>query len=104
MPGNIQLPLALAEQARTFLSWLGQYSEIPDAQKKAINEWVEQYNTKVLSYVHDRYGHYVMIMANEVSKRVGDEFMAAMNRSCDKAQDEMFDRLEAEMRDDRDSI
>lgn len=101
MPQNIQLPLALAEQARTFLAWLGQYSVIPEAQRTAINEWVDQYNTKVLRYIHERYGHYAMIMANELSKQVGDEFFAAMNQSCATAQQDLFDRLEAEMRDDR---
>lgn len=100
MPGNIQLPLALAEQARTFLAWLGQYSTIPDAQRNEINEWVDQYNAKVLRYIHERYGHYAMIMANELSKQVGEEFVESMNRSCHKAQQDMFDRLEAEMRDD----
>lgn len=97
MPGNIQLPLVLAEQARTFLSWLGQHSELPEDQKKAINEWVENYNAKVLAYIHDKYGHYVMIMANEVSKQVGEQFQEEMNQACDRVTNDYLKQLDKDI-------
>jgi hypothetical protein len=102
MPGRIEIPFAMAEAPRIFLAWLGsEESTLPADVKKHINEWRIEHEAKLAHYLHDRYGHYVMVMAHAMSTQFAAQFWREMNASCESANQYMFDRLEQEMHDDR---
>lgn len=99
MPGRLDIPFAMAEQPRIFLAWLGsEDSTLTADQKKHINEWRVEHESELAHYLHERYGHYVMVMAHVYSQQLANAFWADMNASCEKANQDMFDRLEEEMR------
>ena len=47
--------------------------------------------------IHERYGHYVMVMASALSAQWAHAFVQNMNQACEAAQQDMFDRLEQEI-------
>lgn len=102
MPGRLDIPFTMAEQPRIFLAWLGSDdSTLTADQKKHINEWRAGHEMKLTNYLHDRYGHYVMVMALVYSQQLANAFWENVNKSCQLANQDMFDRLEKELRGDR---
>jgi hypothetical protein len=99
-PQKISIPFLLAEAPRTFLRWLALNSTLTDAQRKNIAEWLTEHNTMLAAYIQAEYGHAMMYAANELAKNLGDAFMAQVMNGAEKANKEMFDRLEEELRGD----
>jgi hypothetical protein len=98
-PYDIQLPYALADQARIFLHFLAKNTKIGEDAKALIIEWLEKYDTYLTEWLLEAYGFWGWMAANEITVHVSEQFYAAARGAVDGAEAELFQRLEEEMGD-----
>lgn len=98
MPRSIDIPFAMAEAPRIFLAWLGsEESALTADQKKTINEWRIEHERQVSDYLHERYGHYVMVIAHALSRQYSQAFWDSMDTAVERANDDYIQQLDKDI-------
>lgn len=98
IPGKISIPFAMAEAPRIFLAWLGsEESALTALQKQHINEWRIEHERQVSEYLHEQYGHYVMVMAHALSAQYSHTFWASMSTAVERANDDYLQQLDKDI-------
>jgi hypothetical protein len=98
MPGKLEIPFEMAEAPRIFLAWLGSEESTLNAdQKKHINEWRIEHEIKLAAFLHDRYGHYVTVMAHALSTQYATKFWNDMNTAVERCNDDYLEQLDRDI-------
>lgn len=88
----------MAEAPRIFLAWLGsEESALTPDQKKHINEWRIEHERQVSEYLHEAYGHYVMVMAQALSAQYAHTFWAGMETAVERCNNDYLNELDKDI-------
>lgn len=96
---ELMLPLALADGPRIFLNFLALHSTIPLVYREKIADWLLQYRTHLVAFLVQNYGVPGVLAADAIAKDMAEQFLSVVKEDYDKAEGDLFDRLEDELKD-----
>lgn len=96
-PFELPIPYALEEFPRTFLHLLVESKETPDALKRDIQVWLDDFEQKLLEYMHTRYGDGADQVMDMITKSVMQQQHEQAKAHADAATNDILADLERQM-------
>lgn len=93
-----KLPFVIAEGPRMMLNFLAMSSNLPQAYRNMISQWLLGYNEVLVEYIGTNYGGDEAIKhADLVAKAMFTGFIEAIREERESADSEMFSNLDREI-------
>lgn len=99
-PFELPVPFALEEFPRTFLHLLLVSKDTPEQLKKDIKTWLDDYEERLMTYMHQRYGEGADQVMDMITRSVMQQqhmTAAAKNKA---AENDILANLEAQLKED----
>lgn len=94
---HIMVPMALADAPRIFLDFLARHSNISDAYRNKISEWILTYNQHIVAYILGTYGPAGLVAADATANEMAAQFLQVVEDDYKQAEGDLFARLEDEI-------
>lgn len=99
-PFELPVPYALEEFPRTFLHLLLVSKETPEILKKDIKTWLDDYEQKLMEYMHTRYGEGADQVMDMITRSVMQQQHQAAKAQQNAAANDILADLERQMKED----
>jgi hypothetical protein len=99
-PFELPVPYALEEFPRTFLHLLLVSKETPELLKRDIKTWLDDYETKLMDYMHTRYGEGADQVMDMITRSVMQQQHAAAAAQTKAAENDILANLEKSLEAD----
>ena len=98
-PYELPVPYALEEFPRTFLHLLLVSKETPEILKRDIKTWLDDYEQKLMTYMHTRYGEGVDQVMDMITRSVMQQQHAVAAAHNKAAENDVLAHLEQQMKE-----
>lgn len=98
---SILIPYLLADAPRLQLDMLSRHMSLPKPHREAIREWLRNYNTRLLKWIHDNYGPEAVKAADALSRAAGQQITTNQKLAQDQAERDLFTKLEQEFKNEQ---
>lgn len=99
-PFELPIPYAMEEFPRTFLHLLLVSNETPELLKRDIKTWLDNFEAKLMTYMHSRYGEGVNQVMEMISTSVMQQQQREANMLNKAAEQDILANLEAQLKED----
>lgn len=97
---SMMVPFLLAESNRMLLNFLALDSQLPQRHRELIASWVLQHNRLLEAHLVQSYGWAGAQQANQIAISMAQEFLGEIKKEKDSQENDLFTRLEEEMKRD----
>jgi hypothetical protein len=99
-PFELPVPYALEEMPRTFLHLLKVSPDIPPQIRGAIEVWLQEYDERMLAFLHQKYGQGVDQLADAITRQVMNQMHAHVDNQARAVERDVLDDLEKQLREE----
>ena len=99
-PDRIMIPFKLADAVRLQLEFLSRSTALAENHREQVREWLNGYNLHLANWLHEEYGPEAVLAADAMSRETARRMSANLSAAQEKAERDLFSKLEEEFRDD----
>lgn len=97
VPFELPVPYALEEMPRTFLHLLKISPDVPDQVKRWIETWLADFDERLVSYMHQRYGEGVDQVMDMITRSVMNQQHEHTKAEAKKEENDVLSELEKQL-------
>ncbi|MBB5167160.1 hypothetical protein [Mycobacterium sp. AZCC_0083] len=92
-----KIPFMIAEGPRLMLNFLALSSNLPEAYRNMISQWLHGYNEELMTYLASHYGPHAVVECDLIAKKMFEGFVGVIREEREAADAEMFSGLDRDI-------